>query len=68
MVKAWYKNDTTEDDRLPHYQQEPPTFLDLDTVHKRTGIRVWQVSCFTSDLTVINKFSLDRRGQLRAGR
>jgi len=43
MVKAWLMNDSEEDQRLEHHL-EPPQFLDMEQIHKRSGVLYWKLS------------------------
>lgn len=45
MVKAWYMDDSVEDQRLPHHLN-PPKYVDLSELHKRTGVEYFKVSFF----------------------
>ncbi|KAK4311668.1 hypothetical protein Pmani_016864 [Petrolisthes manimaculis] len=42
MVRAWYMNDTNEDQRLEH-QLSPPKFLSLDDLFTTAGILYWKL-------------------------
>uniref|UniRef100_A0A0A9WLD7 acireductone dioxygenase (Fe(2+)-requiring) n=1 Tax=Lygus hesperus TaxID=30085 RepID=A0A0A9WLD7_LYGHE len=37
MVKAWYMDDSSEDQRLEHHRS-PPEFVDLAVLEKSTGV------------------------------
>ncbi|XP_059148111.1 acireductone dioxygenase-like [Physella acuta] len=43
MVRAWYMDSSDADQREPH-MNDPPVFLKLDVLYKKTG-----VECFTFD-------------------
>ncbi|XP_055372014.1 acireductone dioxygenase-like [Condylostylus longicornis] len=39
MVKAWYMDDSTEDQRLEHYANpDKPEFINLEELYKKTGV------------------------------
>ena len=40
MVSAWFMDDSNDDQRLDHHQN-PPAFVDLDTLKDLTGISYW---------------------------
>ncbi|XP_012274315.1 1,2-dihydroxy-3-keto-5-methylthiopentene dioxygenase [Orussus abietinus] len=42
MVRAWYMNDTDEDQRLEH-QKEPPEFVSLTELFKLTGVEQFKI-------------------------
>lgn len=42
MVRAWYMDDSADDQRLEHIRQ-PPVFLDLETIKELTGVLYWKV-------------------------
>lgn len=42
MVLAWYMNATNEDQRLPHHL-DPPQYIHLDELKKRSGVLYWKV-------------------------
>jgi len=42
MVRAWYMDDSTEDQRLEHIRQ-PPEFVDLEKLKTLTGVLYWKV-------------------------
>ncbi|KAG8248836.1 1,2-dihydroxy-3-keto-5-methylthiopentene dioxygenase [Homalodisca vitripennis] len=41
MVRAWYMDDSDEDQRLEHHTN-PPRFLDLDTLNQDTGVEYFK--------------------------
>lgn len=43
MVRAWYMDSSTEDQRLEHHRQ-PPQFLNLDQLYKITGVEYFQLN------------------------
>ncbi|KAJ9596435.1 hypothetical protein L9F63_012553, partial [Diploptera punctata] len=43
MVRAWYMDFSTEDQRLEHHRQ-PPHFVDLDQLHKICGVEYFQLN------------------------
>lgn len=43
MVKAWYMNDETNDQRLEHHRN-PPQFINLEELYKKTGVEYFNVS------------------------
>lgn len=42
MVRAWFYNDSNEDQREPH-MPEPPVFLSLDELYEKTGLEYFNV-------------------------
>lgn len=42
MVRAWYMNDSSEDQRLPHHFS-PPEYVGLKELHKETGVEYFKV-------------------------
>lgn len=45
MVNAWYMDNDTSDQRLEHHRN-PPEFLSLDELYKKTGVEYFKVCCF----------------------
>lgn len=43
MVRAWYMDNQQTDQRLEHHRN-PPKFIDLDELQKKTGVEYFQVS------------------------
>ncbi|XP_065219270.1 acireductone dioxygenase isoform X1 [Planococcus citri] len=43
MVRAWYMDDSTEDQRLEH-QKNPPEFIDLNTLYEISGVEYFKVN------------------------
>lgn len=43
MVRAWYMDNETTDQRLEHHRN-PPKFIELDELHKKTGVEYFQAS------------------------
>lgn len=43
MVKAWYMDDETSDQRLEHHRT-PPEYLSLEELYKKTGVEYFNVS------------------------
>lgn len=43
MVRAWYMDNEQTDQRLEHHRN-PPKFIDLDELFKKTGVEYFQVS------------------------
>lgn len=50
MVRAWYMDDETTDQRLEH-QRNPPKFLQLDELFKKTGVEYFEVRYFAEQST-----------------
>lgn len=42
MVRAWYMDDSTQDQRLEHHKT-PPEFVDLETLFKKSGVEYFKV-------------------------
>ncbi|XP_045608852.1 acireductone dioxygenase [Procambarus clarkii] len=42
MVRAWYMDESNEDQRMEH-QQSPPKFVSLDDLYKDTGVMYWKL-------------------------
>lgn len=42
MVRAWYMDDSPEDQRLEH-QLDPPQSVSLEELAKNTGVAHWKV-------------------------
>lgn len=42
MVRAWYMDDSPEDQRLEHHL-DPPQFVTLEDLAKITGVTYWKV-------------------------
>jgi len=60
MVRAWYMNDTDEDQRLPHHQS-PEKFLDLDELFKKSGVLYWKIDADRyEEEGVLSKIRKDR--------
>lgn len=54
MVRAWYMDDESTDQRLEHHKS-PPEFLSLEDLYKRTGVEYFKVgnyniSSFNTDI------------------
>lgn len=43
MVRVWYMDDEETDQRLEH-QRDPPAFISVDDLFKRTGVEYFQVN------------------------
>ncbi len=43
MVRAWYMDDSTEDQRLEHHRT-PPEFVSLDSLFKSTGVEYFKLN------------------------
>lgn len=43
MVQAWYMDEETNDQRLEHHRN-PPEYLSLEDLHKKTGVEYFKVS------------------------
>lgn len=43
MVRAWYMDNEETDQRLQH-QRDPPEFISVDELYKRTGVEYFQVN------------------------
>lgn len=43
MGKAWYMDEDTSDQRLEHHKN-PPEFISLDELYKKTGVEIFVVS------------------------
>lgn len=43
MVQVWYMDDTDSDQRLDHHRQ-PPKYLSLSELFKRTGVEHFKVN------------------------
>lgn len=43
MVKAWYMDNDLSDQRLEHHRN-PPEFVSLDDLYKKTGVEYFNVS------------------------
>lgn len=43
MVRAWYMDNEETDQRLEH-QRDPPEFISVDELFKRTGVEYFPVS------------------------
>lgn len=55
MVRAWYMDNETNDQRLEHHRN-PPKFIDLDQLFKITGVEYFQViSIPISNIQQMNK-------------
>lgn len=42
MVQVWYMDSDESDQRLEH-KREPVTYLDLETLYKKTGVEYFKV-------------------------
>ena len=42
MVRAWYMDDSSDDQRLEHHLV-PPKWIELDKLFKETGVLYWKV-------------------------
>lgn len=42
MVRAWYMDSEHTDQRLEHHRN-PPKFLELDELYKKTGVEYFSV-------------------------
>lgn len=42
MVRAWYMDDSPDDQRLDHHL-DPPQFVTLEDLAKTTGVTYWKV-------------------------
>lgn len=48
MVRAWYMDESGDDQRLEHHQT-PPQFVPVDQLKELTGVQYWKVRTgFTS--------------------
>lgn len=43
MVQAWYMDNDTSDQRLEHHKN-PPEYISIEDLHKKTGVEYLQVS------------------------
>jgi len=43
MVRAWYMDDSNEDQRSEHHRN-PPKYVDMDTVKNTTGVLYWKLN------------------------
>jgi len=60
MVRAWFMDDSTEDQRFEHMRY-PPDFLDLETVRKITGVLHWKLNPETFETDgVLDKIRMER--------
>uniref|UniRef100_A0A1B6IZR9 Acireductone dioxygenase n=1 Tax=Homalodisca liturata TaxID=320908 RepID=A0A1B6IZR9_9HEMI len=60
MVRAWYMNDSDEDQRLEHHTN-PPRFLELDTLNQDTGVEYFKIGDESGlDGTLLNKIKKER--------
>jgi len=60
MVRAWYMDDSLEDQRLEHHRN-PPEFLDLDQLKATTGVLYWKLNPETFETDgVLDKIRKDR--------
>uniref|UniRef100_A0A1B6GRQ5 Acireductone dioxygenase n=1 Tax=Cuerna arida TaxID=1464854 RepID=A0A1B6GRQ5_9HEMI len=60
MVRAWYMNDSDEDQRLEHHTN-PPRFLDLDTLNQDTGVEYFKIGNESGlDGTLLDKIKKER--------
>lgn len=59
MVRAWYMDNETTDQRLEHHRN-PPKFLDLDELFKKTGVEYFPVifhwKYYISECVIKNDF------------
>lgn len=53
MVRAWYMDDSNDDQRLEH-NLNPPKFLDLETLNYDTGVEYFKVSLFIQGICFCN--------------
>ncbi|XP_028156580.1 1,2-dihydroxy-3-keto-5-methylthiopentene dioxygenase-like [Ostrinia furnacalis] len=60
MNKAWYMDDETSDQRLQHHRN-PPEFISLDELYKKTGVEIFvlNVDTYATD-GVFDKIKKDR--------
>ncbi|CAH2102115.1 unnamed protein product [Euphydryas editha] len=60
MVKAWYMDNDSSDQRLEHHRN-PPEFLSLEDLYKKTGVEYFSinVNTYKSD-GVLDKIKKDR--------
>lgn len=49
MVRAWYMDSEQTDQRLEHHRN-PPKFIDLDELRKKTGVEYFQVGLNSSKM------------------
>ncbi|XP_054008481.1 acireductone dioxygenase [Hylaeus anthracinus] len=54
MVRAWYMDNSDADQRLEHYK-EPPEFLSLEDLFKKTGVEYFKIDCkdYKNDDTLV---------------
>lgn len=46
MVQAWYMDEETNDQRLEHHRN-PPEYLNLEDLHKKTGVEYFKINVDT---------------------
>lgn len=57
MSRAWYMDDSTEDQRLEHHQN-PPKFVALEDLKSITGVLTFKVSLFKElDYNLVSEVS-----------
>uniref|UniRef100_A0A1B6LWR9 Acireductone dioxygenase n=1 Tax=Graphocephala atropunctata TaxID=36148 RepID=A0A1B6LWR9_9HEMI len=60
MVRAWYMDDSDEDQRLEHHL-DPPKFLNLETLNQDTGVEYFKIGDESGlDGTLLAKIKTDR--------
>ncbi|XP_046672532.1 1,2-dihydroxy-3-keto-5-methylthiopentene dioxygenase [Homalodisca vitripennis] len=60
MVRAWYMDDSDEDQRLEHHTN-PPRFLELDTLNQDTGVEYFKIGDESGlDGTLLNQIKKER--------
>lgn len=45
MVQAWFMDNETSDQRLEHHRN-PPEFISLEDLYKKTGVEYFKVRIF----------------------
>lgn len=53
MVKAWYMDNDTNDQRLEHHRN-PPEFITLEDLYKKTGVEYFKVSFYVWTCIIIS--------------
>lgn len=51
MVQAWYMDNELSDQRLEHHRN-PPQYLPLDELYKKTGVEYFNVSFASCNVTL----------------
>ncbi|XP_063375492.1 acireductone dioxygenase [Cydia amplana] len=60
MVKAWYMDDDKNDQRAEHHRN-PPQFVSLDELYKKTGVEYFSLNVDTHETDgVLDKIKKDR--------